>query len=179
MQGMTVVALTVRNLRAISARPTFQEVAEVNLDAVYRYLRHLTGDPHLAEDLTSETFERALRMWSRFEPARGPVLPWLVTIARRIALDHFRSDARRRTRERRAAARDDVVRQPPAEPNDLPPDIAAALANLTQSEREIVALRVLLDLDGAETAATLGISPSACSTQLHRAMTKLRAELAR
>jgi RNA polymerase sigma-70 factor (ECF subfamily) len=176
---MTVVALALRNERAISARPTFQEVAEVNLDAVYRYLRHLTGDPHLAEDLTSETFERALRMWGRFEPTRGPALPWLVAIARRIALDHFRSDARRRTRDRRAAAGDDLVAPPPAEPTDLPPDIGAALAKLTQSEREIVALRVLLDLDGAETAATLGISPSACSTQLHRAMTKLRAELSR
>ena len=55
--------------------------------------------------------------------------------------------------------------------------MAAALAGLTPTEREVVALRVLLDLDGAEAAAVLGISPSACSTQLHRAMTKLRKEL--
>ena len=71
---MTVVALAWRNERVISARPTFQEVAEVHLDAVYRYLRQLCGDPHLAEDLTSETFERALRTWGRFDPTRGPAL---------------------------------------------------------------------------------------------------------
>lgn len=176
---MTVAALTARNRRAIPARPTFQEVAEVNLDAVYRYLRQLTGDPHLAEDLTSETFERALRMWSRFDPRRGTALGWLVTIARRLALDHFRSDARRRAREQRVASAAERSSGPPEPPSDLPADIAAALAKLTPAEREIVALRVLLDLDGAETAAALGISPSACSTQLHRAMTKLRSELGR
>lgn len=176
---MTVVALTARDRRAIPARPTFQEVAEVNLDAVYRYLRQLTGDPHLAEDLTSETFERALRMWSRFDARRGTALGWLVAIARRQALDHFRSDARRRAREHRVASAAEPSSAPPEPPSDLPHDIAAALAKLTPSEREIVALRVLLDLDGAETAATLGISPSACSTQLHRAMTKLRSELKR
>jgi RNA polymerase sigma-70 factor (ECF subfamily) len=176
---MTVVALAARNRRAIPARPTFQEVAEVNLDAVYRYLRQLTGDPHLAEDLTSETFERALRMWGRFDPSRGSPLTWLVTIARRLALDHFRSDARRRAREQRVAAAADRSSPPPVATDDLPQDLAAALATLTPSEREIVALRVLLDLDGAETASMLGISPSACSTQLHRAMTKLRTELRR
>jgi DNA-directed RNA polymerase specialized sigma24 family protein len=40
-----------------------------------------------------------------------------------------------------------------------------------------VALRVLLDVDGASAAALMGITPSACSTHLHRAMTKLRKEL--
>ena len=102
-----------------------------------------------------------------------------MTIARRLALDHFRSDARRRAREQRVASAAERSSAPPEPPSDLPADIAAALAKLTPAEREIVALRVLLDLDGAETAAALGISPSACSTQLHRAMTKLRSELGR
>ncbi len=171
---MTVAALALRTHTISSSRPTFAQAAEAHLDAVYRYLRQLTGNPHLAEDLASETFERALRVWSRYDPARGPVLPWLITIARRIALDHFRSDARRRGRERRvAAARVDMSRAPD-DHGDLPPQMAAALATLTQAEREVVALRVLLDLDGSEAAAVLGITPSACSTQLHRAMTKLR-----
>ena len=174
---MTVAVLALRTHTAISSRPTFAQAAEANLDAVYRYLRQLTGNPHLAEDLTSETFERALRVWSRYDPARGPALPWLVTIARRIALDHFRSDTRRRGRELRAAAAEVDPSRPVGDHGDLPPNMAAALDTLTQAEREVVALRVLLDLDGAEAAAVLGITPSACSTQLHRAMTKLRREL--
>jgi RNA polymerase sigma-70 factor (ECF subfamily) len=173
---MTVAVLALRTHTVSSSRPTFAQAAEANLDAVYRYLRQLTGNPHLAEDLTSETFERALRVWSRYDPARGPALPWLVTIARRIALDHFRSDTRRRGRELRAAAEVHTSRSVD-DHGDLPPNMAAALDTLTQAEREVVALRVLLDLDGAEAAAVLGITPSACSTQLHRAMTKLRKEL--
>lgn len=174
---MTVAALALRTHTVSPSRPTFAQAAEANLDAVYRYLRQLTGNPHLAEDLTSDTFERALRVWSRYEPARGPVLPWLVTIARRIALDHFRSDARRRGRELRAAAAEVGTSPAVGDHDDVPPQMAAALNGLTQAEREVVALRVLLDLDGAEAAAVLGITPSACSTQLHRAMTKLRKDL--
>ena len=174
---MTVAALALSTARTTSSGPTFAQAAEANLDAVYRYLRQLTGNRDIAEDLPSETFERALTAWSRYDPTRGPVLPWLVTIARRIALDHFRSDARRRGRELRAAAAEVVPESPYERTADLPPQMAAALAGLTPTEREVVALRVLLDLDGAEAAAVLGISPSACSTQLHRAMTKLRKEL--
>lgn len=175
---MTVAALALRSERTGPSRPTFTEAAEDHLDAVYRYLRSFTGDRHLAEDLTSETFERALRVWDRYDPGRGPVLPWLVTIGRRIALDHFRSDARRRGRERRAGAMTPAM-SPPPEAGDMPADLAAALGQLTDIEREVVALRVLLDLDSAETAAILGITPSGCSTHLHRAMTKLREEIGR
>ena len=53
------------------ARPRFADVAEQNLDGVHRYLCHLVGDRHLADDLTSATFERALRDWRRFDPERG------------------------------------------------------------------------------------------------------------
>ncbi len=178
MEGMTVAALALGTQRVGVSRPTFADAAEANLDPVYRYLRHFTGDAHLAEDLTSETFERALRAWSRYDPARGTVLPWLVTIARRIALDHFRSDVRRRAREVRAVAGDPEATPAPEAAEALPPPLATAMGTLTPIQREVVALRVLLDLDGAEAARVLGISPSACSTHLHRAMTKLRGELA-
>lgn len=175
---MTVAALALRTDQGTPAVPSFADAAEAHLDAVYRYLRQLTRDATLADDLTSETFERAFRMWHRYDVRRGPVLPWLVAIARRIALDHFRADARRRARERRASAGDPLTAPPPPEPVEMPSAMAAALDRLTPAEREVVALRVLLDLDGAEAAAVLGITPSACSTQLHRAMTKLRRELA-
>jgi DNA-directed RNA polymerase specialized sigma24 family protein len=41
----------------------------------------------------------------------------------------------------------------------------------------VIALRVVLDLDAAEAAEVMGVSPSACSSQLHRALTKLRREV--
>ena len=79
------------------------EAAEAHLDDVYGYLLYLTRDRETAEDLASSTFEKALRMWSRFDPQRGSARSWLLGIARTTALDWFRSESRRRRREEAAA----------------------------------------------------------------------------
>src|ERR687884_163329 len=86
-----------------SARPTFAAVAEAELDAVHRYLLFLTGNRAVAEDLAGETFEKAFRVWRKFDPKRGSARAWLCRIARGIALDHFRAEERRRRREARFA----------------------------------------------------------------------------
>ena len=95
---------------ARSTRRPFAEVAEEHLDDVRRFLVFFTGDAGLADDLTAETFERALRRWKRYDPRRGPELPWLCAVARRVALDHFRSESRRRGREQRYAAEESQSR---------------------------------------------------------------------
>ncbi len=173
---MTVAALLVKSVLAKPAAATFADAATAHLDAIYRYACQLTRNTALADDVTSETFERALRQWHTYDPRKGPVRPWLVAIARRVALDHFRSDRRRRDREERYSSQEPQA-TPAVEVTELPGEMTTALAGLSDVEREVVALRVLLDLDGAETAAVLGITPSACSTHLHRAMTKMRKDL--
>src|SRR6059058_2570039 len=85
--------------RALRDERSFAAVAEEHLDDVYRYLLYMTGNPHLAEDLAAETFERALRRWRRFDPQRGSARTWLCQLARGTALDHFRAEQRRRRRE--------------------------------------------------------------------------------
>jgi DNA-directed RNA polymerase specialized sigma24 family protein len=50
---------------------SFAQAAERHLDDVYGYLAWFTGDRFAAEDLAAETFERALRLWHRYDPARG------------------------------------------------------------------------------------------------------------
>jgi RNA polymerase sigma factor (sigma-70 family) len=59
----------------------------------------------------------------------------------------------------------------------LSPELEAALARLSAGEREVVALRVLLDLDAAAAARVLGISPTNCTTRLNRALKKLEEAL--
>ena len=150
-------------------RPSFAAVAEAELDSVHRYLLFLTGDRSLAEDLTGETFEKAFRIWRRFDPRRGSARTWLCQIARTAALDHFRSEDRRRRREDRFARERVESGDPPAVPGEL----GAALGRLSPAEREVVALRVLLEFDGPSTARLLGISRTACSTRLSRALKRL------
>jgi RNA polymerase sigma-70 factor, ECF subfamily len=164
--------------RPAHGRPAFADVAEEALDPVVRFLAHMVGDRDLAEDLAADTFERALRAWPAYDPERGTPVVWLVGIARRIALDHFRSERRRRDRERRYAAAEPTAARPDA-PGGLSPALRGALAGLSREDREVVALRVVLGLDSRETAAVTGSTPSAVSTRLHRALTRLRTEVPR
>ena len=63
------------SVHAVAEVPSFASVAERHLDDVHAYLVYLTRDRGIAEDLTAETFERALRLWRRFN--RGDFRWWL------------------------------------------------------------------------------------------------------
>ena len=153
-----------------AAPPSFADAAEQHLDDVFGYLLYLTRDRSLADALAGATFETALRRWSRFDPRRGTARTWLLGIARSTALDWFRAEARRHRREQAAA----VPEAQEAEfVEGLSPEIQAALATLSAGEREVLVLRVVIELDGEQTARVLGISPTAVSTRLSRALQKL------
>jgi RNA polymerase sigma-70 factor, ECF subfamily len=154
-------------------RHGFAAIVEQHLDDVHAYLVYLTANPTLSEDLTVETFERALKRWHRFDARRGGARTWLCQLARSTALDHFRAEERRRRREDRYAVRELREVAPPSFGEGLSPELEHALAELSRAEREVVALRVVLELDGETAASVLGISPSACSTRLSRALQKL------
>jgi RNA polymerase sigma factor (sigma-70 family) len=157
---------------ARAGAPTFAAAAEAHLGDVHAYLVYLTGDRTLAEDLTASTFEKALGIWHRFDPLRASARTYLCGIARTVALDHFRSEDRRRKREGAYAAREPQAEDAPLAA-DMSPELERALRSLTAGEREVIALRVLLELDGPTTARLLGISPTACSTRLSRALQRL------
>lgn len=165
---MNAASTSLRLPRA-GVQPSFDEVVAEQLDAVYRYLVYLTGDRSAAEDLAAETFEKAFRSWRRFDPRRSAPRTWLCSIARGVAVDWFRAETRRRRRE------DAYAREQPAEQfgDGLPGPVEAALRALAPGEREVIALRVLLDLDGPSAARVLGISNTACSTRLSRALKRL------
>lgn len=152
---------------------TFAEAAEDHLEDVLAYLVYLTRDRSLAEELAADTFERALRLWSRYDARKGSPRTWLCQVARTTALDHFRAEERRRRREA-TYARDELG--PPDEGplvEGLSLELEDALRRLTAAEREVIALRVVLELDGPAAARVLGISPTACSTRLSRALQRL------
>jgi RNA polymerase sigma-70 factor (ECF subfamily) len=95
----------------------------------------------------------------------------LLNLARSTALDHFRAEERRRRRESAYA-----LEQRPSEEGlfgGLSPALERALGELSAGEREVIALRVLLDLDGETAARVLGISATNCNTRLSRALKKL------
>ena len=155
----------------------FAEAAERHLDDVHAYLVYLTGDRGTAEELAAETFARAMERWHRYDPRRGGARTWLCQLARSTALDHFRAEDRRRRREGRYAVAELREGEEAVFGEGLSPALEEALGRLSAAEREVVALRVLLELDGEAAARVLGISTTACSTRLSRALQKLEKEV--
>ena len=160
-----------------AVKTEFKEAAERHLDDVHAYLVYLTGDRATAEELTAETFARALERWHRFDPRRAGPRTWLCQLARSTALDHFRAEARRRRREGRYAAAEPAEDAQQVFGEGLSPELEAALTRLSPAEREVVALRIVLELEGEAAARVLGISATACSTRLSRALQKLEKEV--
>ena len=151
-------------------------VAEEHLNDVHRYLLMFTADHVLADDLAAETFEKAFRSWRRYDPRRSSERTWLCRIGRNIALDHFRSEARRRRREERYTSEERI--EGPGPELGFSPDLDAALATLSAGGREVLALRIVLDLDADDAAGVLDIGRSACSMRLARALEKLQERMA-
>ena len=162
--------MTLEQPLATRSPRSLAEAAEAHLDDVFGYLLYLTRDRETAEDLASSTFEKALRLWERFDPRRGSARTWLLGIARTTALDWFRAESRRRRREEATAVQERVEE---TFVEGLSPALETALRSLSAGEREVLALRIVLELDGDATARVLGISPTAVSTRLSRALKRL------
>ncbi len=160
-------------------RPSFAEVYDDHLDAVWRFLRSRVGDPHVAEDLTSEVFVRAWRSWDRFDHTRGRVEPWLWTIAHRTLVDHWR-----RVRpepidpgEQDLLVELDRLPEDEALREDLLLRLGAALQRLQPRERDALAMRFAARLPVDDVANVLGLGTSATKMLLHRAIDRLRGEV--
>jgi RNA polymerase sigma-70 factor (ECF subfamily) len=137
---------------------------------VYAYVAYRIGDGADAEDVTSDTFERALRYRSSYDPSRGEPIAWLIGIAR-----HCIRDA--------ATAQTAPMHEAEAPGEELESvvirrvELAAALSRLGSHDRELLALRYGADLTARGTAEVLGMRTNAVEVALHRARARLRAEL--
>jgi RNA polymerase sigma factor (sigma-70 family) len=139
-------------------------------DDCYRALVVAVRDPIEADDLLSDAYMRALGRWPTLRDHPQP-RAWVLRTALNLQRDRWR--------RLRRFARLPFFQQQPSPPPDLPvePRLLAALRGLPDQQRRAVALRVVLDLDTAETAAVLGVSPGTVTTHLYRGLTALRASL--
>jgi len=132
--------------------------------SVYRFVYYRVGSTALAEDLTSETFFRALRSMGSFRWQGKDFGAWLMTIARNLTTDHFKAG-----RTRLEYATEDM--SPHDEPTEGPESsvlasitnetLLAALTELPHEQQECLIMRFLQGLSIAETAKVLGRSDGA------------------
>jgi RNA polymerase sigma factor (sigma-70 family) len=145
---------------------------------VYGFFAYRLGSRADAEDLTQQTFERALRAWGRYDPERASVGTWLISIARNLLIDHYRRD-RSKSEEPLDEQQPEALGAGEAGEAELEiaADLAAALGRLGQRERELIALRFGADLTGPEIAELTGLSLANVQQILSRSLRRMRAEL--
>jgi RNA polymerase sigma factor (sigma-70 family) len=148
---------------------------------LFGFLYHLCGDRALAEDLLGETFLRVYRARGRYRPGSGFV-PWLLAIARNLALGEMRRRAvltRIRERLLREAARAPDPWEPEWEPerDAVAEAVRAALTALPEEQRSAVVLKEYEGLSYREIGEVLGCSEEAARARTYRARTALRAAL--
>jgi RNA polymerase sigma-70 factor (ECF subfamily) len=155
----------------------FLTIYDRYVSRVYGLTLHILGDTMLAEEATQDTF---LKLWSRarqYLADQGPLLPWLLTIARRVALDRLRLEARR------------PMLSDSNDPDDAwqtIPDLESladesrwrsmhfAVQALHPDQRTVIEMAYYQGLSQSEIAEVLGWPLGTVKTRLRAAMEKLR-----
>jgi len=143
-------------------------------DEIYRFATRRLGDPVAGQDAAAETFADAFKGIARYEQTGAPFEAWLYTIARRRIVDQIRIRARH---DHAALSPEDGLQPSLGGHEGSIIDgllLRALIARLPESERDVVELRFMEDLDVEQTARRLGKQPGAVRVAQHRALTKLR-----
>ncbi|MEU3555710.1 SigE family RNA polymerase sigma factor [Streptomyces fragilis] len=149
----------------------FQEFVQARWTRLVRTAYLLTGDRHLAEDLTQTALTKAYRSWRRVLRADSPE-----AYVRRILVscnsDRFR---KRRVPESLTASVPERAGRDEGERADTRGTLVEALAALPARQRAVIVLRYWEDLSETETAAALGCSAGTVKSQAAKGLAKLRA----
>jgi RNA polymerase sigma factor (sigma-70 family) len=151
----------------------FAEFYAARKDACLRALVAGGTDRAAAEEAVAEAFSRAWASWPKVSRHPSPSA-WVI----RTAMNHHVSRWRRTRRE--VALTPEVVADVAGSAVDPGgrDDLIRAVAALPERQRQVVALRVFLDLDTQQTAAALELAPGTVTAHLHRALSSLRATTA-
>jgi RNA polymerase sigma factor (sigma-70 family) len=151
----------------------FERLYEEHAQGLLGFLAYRTGDRALAEDLLADTFERVLRARRRFDPRKGSRKTWIYS----IALNLLRDQIRRKEAEGRAVEK--VADTAPSGAGSIQQvterdELARALAELSEEEREAIALRYGGDLTVPEIARLTGEKLTTVEGRVYRGLRKLR-----
>jgi len=146
------------------------------LPRVYNFFRYRVGPGAVAEDLTSITFEKAWRARHRYRRDLAAFTTWLFTIARNVAVDHFRQRRQHAPLEAAAGVSSGATPEEQAVLRSDVERLARLLAQLPDRERELLSLKYGAGLTNRAIARLTGLSESNVGTIVHRTIAGLRAD---
>jgi RNA polymerase sigma factor (sigma-70 family) len=156
-------------------RLDFAEFYRGARDECLRTVLVSVGDQDTAQELVDEAFARACASWRKVSRHPAPAA-WVVRTALNVNISRWRR------RRREVSVPDlgtvkDLPTAPGATDGPVDPRIMAALLQLPARQRQVIALRLFLDLDTGRTAEVLGVAPSMVKAHLARALAALRDHL--
>ncbi|MFZ0369191.1 MAG: RNA polymerase sigma factor SigX [Halobacillus sp.] len=160
----------------------FDELYENYHHDLFQYLIYMVKDRDLAEDLVQEVYIKVLKSYQSFD-GRSTEKTWLLSIARHVAIDHFRKQKRKRNRimdffdwndkgeqlKDQSSLPDEIAVQ-----NDEMKQVYKALDNCTLDQRNVIIFRFIQGMSIQETAEILNWSESKVKTTQHRGMKSLK-----
>lgn len=163
--------------RAATDPSAFAVVYDHYFPRIYTYVRYRVSDVATADDLVAQIFERVLRNIGSYQSERAPFAAWLFALARNAVSDHLRAQ------QRHPLFSLDILRHWKS-PTESPEEIVlrgethaallAAVAQLNERERDIIALKFAARLTNRRIAAITGLSESNVGVMLYRALQRLR-----
>ncbi|WP_353826872.1 ECF RNA polymerase sigma factor SigK [Agromyces sp. SYSU T0242] len=159
-------------------RGAFAELYDRSAARVFGLVRRIVVDPAQAEEVAQDVFLEVWQTAPRFDPNRGAAVSWMFTLAHRRAVDRVRSSQSARDRDARIGARDvDVPTDTVAEAAEIRLDhdrAHEALADLSDLQRECVALAYYGGLTQSEIAERLQVPLGTVKTRMRDGMARLR-----
>jgi RNA polymerase sigma-70 factor (ECF subfamily) len=160
-----------------SRREAFEKMYDSYMPKVYRYVSYRTGNASIAEDLTADVFEKALKHFDSYREEKASQSTWLMTIARNTITDHFRKESRVQV-VREEDAPEEVSEDPDVdeqvERSEQVRQLRLCLAGLPQLDQDIISLKFGAGMNNREIARTLNVSESNVGTRLFRAVRRMR-----
>jgi RNA polymerase sigma-70 factor (sigma-E family) len=147
----------------------FAEFYRASRDSCLRAVTAVVGDRELAEEQVAEAYARAWTSWRKVGRYAAP-RAWVVRTALNTGVSWWR-----RRREVPLAGHDTAAADDTS--GGVDPALIAALRRLPTRQREVLALRIFLDLDTETTAKVLGIAPGTVTAHLSRAIAALRRDV--
>ncbi|WP_438318371.1 RNA polymerase sigma factor SigX [Sporosarcina sp. FA9] len=161
----------------------FHRLYEQYHSDVFKFLIYLTRDRDLAEDLSHEVYVRVMRAYSGFE-GKSSEKTWLFSIAKNVAIDHFRKNSVRRKHlfdkfdwEKSELVSTGILPDESAVLNEEMKELLHQLDLCTGDQKVVVIMRYFNDLSIAETAEVLGWTEGKVKTTQHRAIKVLQRKM--
>ena len=156
-------------------KQTFEEVYDTCYERVFNFLYSKILQREDAEDITAETFIKAMRAYDNYDPAKSSVATWLCTIARNCLIDHVR-----RSHKDKIIPFDEAKDRGAADPElvkldeDVEKRVFHIFKKLKPEESEILSMRYMMEMEYNDIGKMLAISPKAAAKRVERLLKKCR-----